>query len=528
MQQKVTELSILYELSSIPHNFSSIEEICSVCENKAISLLGNDNCIVYILDKKKSILKPINIKNRTKQLMIRTLTISDLPDEVLKMRYTSKKHAKLCKEINLLKDPYKPEHCIVLSLNINDQFFGLIYINRYNKENEFTDSDINLLNILRDKIEMVLDNFIAKEDLLLQHELLKTMIDNIPMAIYMKEVDGDEPRYVMWNKSVEKLNDYVDIDKDRGKTDKELFPKSVAEQFVADDQEVIKLGRLKDFGESVSKTSNTKRQIVHQYKFPLFDNFDNPKYIIGVTEDITEKKKMEEELFQAQKMDAVGKLAGGIAHDFNNIMAGILGTTELLLIKEHDPRTMHSLNNIVTLTKRAAKLTKQILTFSRKGVVRMSSIDIHECINEALIILNSTIDKTIKINSHLGASSSIVNGNKSMLINIILNLAINARDAMPKGGSLTITTRNGSIDSDQNYSNKNLICIEVADNGVGISEDIKEQIFEPFFTTKEVGRGTGLGLSTVYGATLKHNGTIQVESSEGNGSSFSICFPLVN
>ncbi|MDA3851061.1 MAG: ATP-binding protein [Spirochaetaceae bacterium] len=410
-----------------------------------------------------------------------------------------------------------------MSMNINEQPNNdWMRIHGYPQENN-PNNYLGMAEVITPLIKM-------KAELQMQHSLFKGIIDNIPLAIFVKEIVGEELRYILWNRAVEKLNDYVNIQQDVGKTDIEIYPKEMADRFILNDKEVIKFGQLKDFG--IGQSSNKEKRIVHFYKFPLRDINNSIKYIIGVAEDITEKKKLEEELLQVQKLDAIGKLAGGIAHDFNNMMAGILGTTELLLSDEKDPKKRRYLENTLSLTHKAAELTEQLLTFSRKGVVMMKSLDIHRCIEESLEILHRTINKNIEITTYLKASHSMVYGNENMLMNIFLNLGINARDSMPRGGRLLITSLNKVLDDKERETlklekvQKHWICIEFCDEGLGMDETMKEKIFEPFFTTKELGRGTGLGLSTVYGSTLKHSGSILVETSSGQGSCFTLYFPI--
>ncbi|MFH2047805.1 MAG: ATP-binding protein, partial [bacterium] len=249
--------------------------------------------------------------------------------------------------------------------------------------------------------------------------------------------------------------------------------------------------------------------------------------------DISERKKSEEELRHFQKIEAIGLLAGGIAHDFNNMLAGIMGNAEFLSLKLHDNSILSAyVKNIITAAEHAASLTRQLLTFARKGQVDQHSIDIHQLIDDICNMLEKTIDRRILINRRLGAPTPIIIGDPSQIENMLLNLGINARDAMADGGLLTFSTAETFIDaakiSEMHYAITPgiYIRISVTDTGHGMDNQIKQHIFEPFFTTKAKGKGTGLGLAGVYGTVMSHNGMIEVKSEPGKGTVFDIYLPV--
>jgi len=251
----------------------------------------------------------------------------------------------------------------------------------------------------------------------------------------------------------------------------------------------------------------------------------------GILRDITDRKKLEEQLYQSQKMDVVGQLAGGIAHDFNNMLSGIIGSAEMLSFKiaEDSPlRTYVSM--ILKGAERAAALTKNLLAYSRKGKLISTVINIHEPINDAIGLLERSIDKRIAIRTEFHADDSTVTGDPALLQNAFLNLGLNARDAMPEGGVLTYTTRNVTVDESSQLMREmgRYVEIEVSDTGKGMTPDLMGRIFEPFFTTKEFGKGTGLGLAAVYGTVKDHRGDINVYSEPGIGSIFKIRIPVEN
>jgi PAS domain S-box-containing protein len=243
-----------------------------------------------------------------------------------------------------------------------------------------------------------------------------------------------------------------------------------------------------------------------------------------------ERRTMEEQLFQAQKMDAIGQLAGGIAHDFNNQLTGILGFAEFLSMQLTDDDLRDQAELIVRAAERSADLTAQLLAFARKGPFRSLTFDVHGIIHDVVAILERSIDKRIRITTELHAAMPFVQGDPHQLQNALLNLALNARDAMPGGGEIHLVTRDypdppaGGREGLTTEVDP-LVCLEVRDQGAGISDEVRERMFEPFFTTKPAGKGTGMGLAAVYGTVQRHGGHLEVETALGVGSTFRVLLP---
>jgi len=261
--------------------------------------------------------------------------------------------------------------------------------------------------------------------------------------------------------------------------------------------------------------------------------------LVAVYDDVTEEKKagmqrkaLEEQLFQAQKMESIGRLAGGIAHDFNNILTGVMGYAELLKLKQKGTTQLEeeATDAILKGVKKAADLTWQLLGFARGGKYNPIPVNINDVIEETIKVSEKVFEKNVKVKYYLKENIDTIEADETQLEQVLTNIIINAKDAMPKGGELSFKTENVFID--ENYSDKNLefksgdyVKISITDTGVGIPEDIKENIFEPFFTTKGVGKGTGLGLATVYGILKNHNGYIYCDSKQGEGTTFTIYLP---
>jgi len=250
--------------------------------------------------------------------------------------------------------------------------------------------------------------------------------------------------------------------------------------------------------------------------------------------DVTERRSLERQLLQAQKMEAVGRLAGGIAHDFNNVLTAILGYVDLLLdgLPTLSP-LRPDIQEIRTAAERAAGLTRQLLAFSRKQVLQMRTLDLNELLTDIdkLLrrLLREDIDMVTKLDPRLGA----VRADSGQLEQVVVNLAVNARDAMPGGGRLTIETRNAELD--EAYTREHVpvrpgryVMFALSDTGTGMSPETMAHLFEPFFTTKEAGKGTGLGLATVYGIVTQSGGYVWCYSELGHGTTFKVYLPRVD
>ena len=257
-------------------------------------------------------------------------------------------------------------------------------------------------------------------------------------------------------------------------------------------------------------------------------------FAITVERDITERKRLEKEkeqlqaqFNQSQKLEAIGQLSSGVAHDFNNLLGAIMGHAELLKMNLNPESSLlrHS-EVIISSCQKAADLTKQLLTFARKAPIELQKIDLNAVIKQAIGLMERTIDHRVEIVVNLQEQPAFILGDRNLLENALLNIAINARDAMPEGGSLCITSESAGL-NEADCKNCHLevkegryVKVSIADTGTGMSKAIKDRIFEPFFTTKEAGKGTGLGLASVYGCVKQHNGHITVASQEWIGTRF--------
>lgn len=245
-----------------------------------------------------------------------------------------------------------------------------------------------------------------------------------------------------------------------------------------------------------------------------------------------EQEKLRAQLIQSQKMESLGTLAGGIAHDFNNLLSVMTGFTELALGKVQGTEVISQhLREVIQAGERAKNLVKKILTFSRLNTFEMKPLDLNKEVRQAVILLERTLPKMINVHTHLADDLKPINGDANELEQILINLATNAQDAMPQGGSLILETSNVRVDEGYNANYLKLapgeyVLLQVSDTGQGMDALIREKIFDPFFTTKDLGKGTGLGLSTVYGIVKSHGGHISCYSEPGNGTTFKIFLPV--
>lgn len=264
------------------------------------------------------------------------------------------------------------------------------------------------------------------------------------------------------------------------------------------------------------------------------DEFDIVKGYVCLLRDMTDMQQEEVNLRHAQKMEAIGTMAGGVAHDFNNMLGGILGYAELSreFIEDKNSRLYSYIQEIINTSVKASELTKQLLAYARRKEMKREPVDINKCVYNISRLMERTMTKKIEISTNLGKQPLHVYGDESLLENAILNLGLNAKDAMPQGGRLTITV--GRIYLDESYCSASQFDIQagtyvhilVKDQGEGMTEEVLNRIFEPFFTTKEMGKGTGLGMAATYGTVLSHRGAITVKSIKGVGTNVDIYLPL--
>ncbi|NTV73340.1 MAG: PAS domain-containing protein [Holophaga sp.] len=352
--------------------------------------------------------------------------------------------------------------------------------------------------------------------------MLALILDTIPQSVFWKDADG---RYLGCNKSFAASAGFSDPDQIIGKTDFDLpWTREETEAYRADDREVLASRRPKLRLSETLSLADGRRLQVETSKVPLLDTDGNPFAVVGIFEDVTEMKhseeqrrKLEVELDHFQKLESLGRLAGGVAHDMNNILAAIMSVTEILRVKHADVAGLwESLELVDKASARGRDLVKTLVAFTRKEISQAVAIDVNELVRVEMGLLDRTLMKKYKLIMELGSDLPAASGDPSALASALMNLCVNAVDALSEGGHLKILTRR---------QGDAFVEILVEDTGAGMTSEVLNRAVEPFFTTKPKGKGTGLGLSQVFNTARAHGGYLTIESEPGKGTRATLGLP---
>jgi PAS domain S-box-containing protein len=351
-----------------------------------------------------------------------------------------------------------------------------------------------------------------------------TLLDNAQDAILVRDLDD---KFLFWNKGAERIYGWP-ASEVIARDLKDIIYKNSLSQFSEAKRATLSNGEWQ--GE-LRQVTRDGREIVVESRWTLVrDDRGEPKSVLVINTDVTDKRKIEAQFLRAQRMESIGTLASGIAHDFNNLLSPIMMSIQLLQARIKDEDGQRLLAMLQVSAERGAGLVKQVLSFARGVEGERITLQPRHLIKEIVKILKDTLPKSIEVEFEASEDLSVVAGDATQLHQVLMNFCVNARDAMLGGGKLTIKADNVHIDD--NYARMNLeakpgrfVLITIADSGVGISPNIINRIFEPFFTTKEHGKGTGLGLSTALGIVKGHSGFINVYSEPGRGTQFKIYLP---
>ena len=352
-------------------------------------------------------------------------------------------------------------------------------------------------------------------------ERLRGIVENSPSTIILKDLEGS---YRLVNRKFEEWHGVTAADV-LGKTSHHVFPKAHADGFVAQDREALESSSVVERESDVPFSDGTMHRTVVT-KFPVFDAEGRHAGVGTISTDVTDHRRAEEQLRPAQRMEAVGQLTGGIAHDFNNLLAIILGNAELL--QERVGASNKLTQSLIRAANRGAELTQRLLAFSRLQPLRPKAIDLDTLVTGMMDMLRRTLGETIEVDTDSMPGLWPARADPGQVDNALVNLVINARDAMPGGGRLTVGTFNADLDDadpgHESISGK-FVVLAVTDTGTGMATEVLEHVFEPFFTTKEVGQGSGLGLSMVYGFAKQSGGQLTVFSEPGHGTTVRLYLP---
>ncbi len=365
--------------------------------------------------------------------------------------------------------------------------------------------------------------------------MLRLILDTIPVRVFWKDLEG---RYQGCNRPFANDAGLGATEALLGKTDYEMGWKDQAERYRADDRQVIASGAARVGYEEPQTTPSGAHRCLRTSKVPLRDGEGRIVGVLGTYEDISESKRLDEEkanlqaqLLQSQKMESVGRLAGGVAHDFNNLLHVIMGFVELLRRRmPADTRLASYVDEIERAASRAHEVTRQLLAFSRRQVISPAPADLGVLVTRLSGSLSRLIGEDIELRVESAEGLWPVNVDATQIHQVLLNLAVNARDAMPSGGKLTVEMAN--IRLDESYRRRHAaaragdyVLLAFSDTGTGMDKETLSHAFEPFFTTKEKGKGTGLGLATVHGIVEQSGGFVSVYSEPGQGTTFRIYLP---
>jgi PAS domain S-box-containing protein len=363
-------------------------------------------------------------------------------------------------------------------------------------------------------------------------EILQAVIDATPDAIFVKDLNG---RYIIVNEAAARFLG-TSPDQIVGKHDLELYPKDTARQFIEDDKKVLESGKALTFEGVATSALGTQAYLVTKGVYR--DKTGKILGLFGISHDMTELRQAQETLeqtrealFRSQKMEAVGQLTGGIAHDFNNILAIILGNAELL--RAYLPKDKYAdeiIDAVIRATLHGRDLTGHLLAFSRRRLLNPQPVDVNGLVGSIVRLLGRTLGATIRVATATSDDAGVAFVDPAALEAAVLNVALNARDAMPDGGSLTIRTSRVEVTeppaTDDDLKPGSYAVLSLEDTGSGMSQEVMTRVFEPFFTTKSVSRGTGLGLSMVYGFAKQSGGTVTIQSELWRGTTVSMFLPL--
>jgi PAS domain S-box-containing protein len=364
-------------------------------------------------------------------------------------------------------------------------------------------------------------------------DILLAVIDATPDAIFVKDLEG---RYVLVNQAAAR---FVGRTPDQviGKEDFELYPEETARRFVQDDKVVLETGKAMSFEGVATSSSGTQAYLVTKGVYR--DKDGKILGIYGISHDITELRSAQDSLeqtrqalFRSQKMEAVGQLTGGIAHDFNNILMVILGNLELLRMRlpHVDDPTTELIDETLRATRHGQDLTGDLLAFSRRRQLNPQPVAINALVDNIVRLLTRTLGASVRVTTAASRDAGVAMVDAAALEAAILNIALNARDAMPDGGTLTIRTSKTEITQSPRTEDDLAIgqyaMLAIQDTGTGMPPDVVARVFEPFFTTKTAGTGSGLGLSMVYGFAKQSGGVVTIASETGRGTTVIIYLPL--
>jgi two-component system, cell cycle sensor histidine kinase and response regulator CckA len=404
---------------------------------------------------------------------------------------------------------------------LQGQLWGLLMIHECSQQRYWSDYEIELLQQLANQLSIAL----TQSQLVAQLREQATFLDVATDAILVRDL---QQRIQYWNSSAAALYGWS-APEAIGQNFNQLFSDSPSRQFYLPLQTVINTGQWQGELEKVSKSG--KHLTVASRWTLISEPSGEPKLILMVDTDITEKKKLEAQFLRTQRIESLGTLAGGMAHDLNNLFTPILMAAQILQRRFTDPSSQELLKILEMNTQQGADLVKQVLTFAEGAVGKRTPLKVGLLLADMSRVIHHTFPKNIQVTYRPPAPDLwLIRADVTQLHQVVMNLCVNARDAMPTGGELELTALNQQVLPEQSRHHSQAqpgfyVVIQVSDNGTGMTPTVQERMFEPFFTTKEIGKGTGLGLSTVLGIVTSYNGFVEVDTKANHGSTFRVYLP---
>jgi two-component system, cell cycle sensor histidine kinase and response regulator CckA len=413
-------------------------------------------------------------------------------------------------------------------LKVNNHTFGALVVQTYSKNIRYGASDKEILMFVARQIASAVEIKRNEQALRRSEARYRSLVQSSVYGIYRSSLEG---RFLDVNPALITMLGYGSAE--------EVLLLDPEQQVFAQAQEHTRLieefkrcGRLDGF--EVKWKRKDGSIIMVRISGRAVSSADEPADVLeAIAEDVTDRRALEDQFRQAQKMEAVGRLAGGVAHDFNNLLMVISGYAEVLLAKLDSEHPLHEKAQAIQLASdRATTLTRQLLAFSRKQMLELKVVDVNSIVADMERLLRPLIGENVTLVAKLAPEAGFTRADVGQLEQVLMNLVVNAKDAMPGGGKLTIKTQNTVVDENHRRGQTfihpgHYVMLSVSDTGMGMDKETQSRIFEPFFTTKEKGKGTGLGLSTVYGIVKQSGGYVMVQSEEGRGTTFQIYLPQV-
>lgn len=522
---------ILYELSDLASSGSDMEDFLLFMYKKINEIINAKNCFVAIYNQQSDALVFPLYKDEFSDSPRRRDFKRGKTEYILKTGKpfiaTREIMSELIEKGVMGVDNTKYKSWLGVPLKVKDRTFGVLAIRNYDIENCFTEDDVELITPIANYIALTIDKKRSEQE--------KSILDLRFRSIWEKSSDGlrlldNDGMIVLVNEAFCKMAE-LKMEELIGKPFSFVYSEESRSLLLEKFRDNLSSGKIIRSYERKITLWNGKALWV-EVSNSIIEFEDTPKMVMSIMSDVTKRKVLEEQLIQSQKMESIGRLAGGVAHDFNNILTVVQGNSEMIKrIATGNSKLSGFADKIILAAKRGSDLSKQLLSFAKLNRQIINAADLNELVSESLKLLEHIIGKNIEIKTFLDPAIKTIDADFGNIQQVIMNLCINARDAISGNGMITITTGSkvldkASIEKPSELQDGDYVFLSIADNGSGIPDEIKPHIFEPFFTTKDNSRGTGLGLAIVYGIIRSHNGFIVTDSVYQKGTTFTIYFPV--